>query len=938
VNNIEITSCCLWGKSRQNRQNEYEWHPLVAHMIDTTLVAGEIWENAISPSARKWLSDIFDNGNIPDPQNYMGAFYSLIAGCHDIGKASPAFQEKISYRVDKNKIDIPGCGSPSSNAPHSRVSAATIHPILKECCLDDDLISRIEEIIGSHHGWFISSGYRDDAKKFPSLFGCSNKRNWPEPSCNPWMIARKNLFDILLKVVEEKYKNKSPNFDFKKFKKEVQNVKLDTTRGLVLTGYVILADWLASNEGLFPYLSCKYNDSYIDKSVLHASNALQKVGWRTGWRSSDFSVSSDANAIFNQRFSFSPNGIQQEVIDLVNTIDPRLLLIEAPMGIGKTEAALIAAERLAYKRGIDGVFIGLPTQATSNQMFRRVQKWLNSQAVGTYVVELAHGRALQVQNYNDYVQIGSSTCVGIDQDASAGEPEVLAADEWFVGSKKRLLAPFVVGTIDQVLLSFAKVRYLALRQIGLLGKVVIIDEVHAYDAYMSVFLRRALEWFGKQNVPVILLSATLSSEGRKQLIKSYIGEESDQLYELDRIGYPSITAVHNKNKIITKTIDITGYNDRQVYLEILSEDRESSDNLGSIAETIMKFANQGANVLVVRNTVKRAQDMYKAAFNSIGDKVSLIHARFTVTDRLDKEDKLTSEFGPGGNRPKGHVVIGTQVLEQSLDIDFDVLISDIAPIDLIFQRMGRIHRHKNVRRPDGFKKPRVILTGFSQKDNDPPEFPRDITGVYKEYLLLRTFAVLRNRSSLSVPKDIAELVKSVYEKRTVDVIPNDWCERAEQLRNEWEKDQKNNESSAENYTIPSPKVNSLCDFTKFNIGDIQDDDPRVYAAVRNSKPSIEVALGIADNGNVSSAIFSGVDVPLENDMPNKEQVEAIISSIIRFPSSLTKNIEDTLSVPENWRKHPWLKSQRVVLMNTSGIGKIGEREFSYNSSIGLDVQ
>ena len=208
---------------------------------------------------------------------------------------------------------------------------------------------------------------------------------------------------------------------------------------------------------------------------------------------------------------------------------PGLLLIEAPMGEGKTEAALLAAEVVAAKTGAAGLFVGLPTQATTDQMFSRVTDWLR-RAASPPTVALAHGKARRNQAYRRLMPAG----VGMDEDAAG-----LTASQWLAGRKRVLLTPVVVGTIDQLLLAGIASRHVALRFLGLTGKAVIIDEVHAYDAYMSVILGRALAWLGAARVPVILLSATLPAAARRSLLTSYAGTEVG----LTGTGYPLLTWV-----------------------------------------------------------------------------------------------------------------------------------------------------------------------------------------------------------------------------------------------------------------------------------------------------------------------------------------------------------------------------------------------------------
>lgn len=894
----------LWAKTSRapTEPPTYRWHPLAAHLVDAALVAQQLWAGWLSPSTKRWLGEPLGG------EDHARALFALLAGCHDLGKATPAFQIQVDWLHPQLRDAGLAVDKPlpqRSKAPHALASAATVQPLLAARGWSEPAIRGVAAILGGHHGWFPPLGYEREPIKRPELYGLAGR---PLGGAgDPWSAARERLFDLVVEVAGAQ-----------QVLGLAGTTELGSARRLALAGFVILADWIASNEQLFPYLCLPYDDAYLHAAQQRAAEALVQLGWH-GVANLGAVVGAPA---FEHRFGFSPNALQRQTLEAVEQGDGGLVLIEAPMGMGKTEAALAAAEVLATRQGHGGAFIGLPTQATSNQMFHRTRRWLEQLGPGTFVLELAHGRAQQVPAFRDLLENGAPSAVDVDE----GDIARVTAEAWFTGPKRRLLAPFVVGTIDQILLGTAKVRHVALRHVGLAGKVVILDEVHAYDAYMSVFLRRVLEWLGAERIPVILLSATLPPAVRARLIEAYAGHSTP----LGLVGYPSITTVSTDGHVTTTPV-ATDASSVTVRLEHLDEDPEDESSM-PLLEMVAQMAEAGANILVIRNTVARAQRTYRAvAERRPMGTVHLLHARFTTADRLRKESWLAEHFGRGGTRLSGQVVVGTQVLEQSLDIDFDVLATDLAPVDLVLQRIGRVHRHRGTRRPVGFTEPRVIVTGFTRSPTGPPAFPSGSVRVYGEHLLLRTAALLLARDSLTLPDDVPSLVAAVYGDD--DVIAPAWHDHGARVAVEWQSKQHERERQAEQFVISDPtRAGYLLELERIRLGD--DDDPRVQAAVRDSVPSIEVAIAcVGPSPNI--ARFGTTEVSLEHP-PTPDDVEAVLGSVVRLPSCLTE-AATSLAVPEGWRRHPWLRRQRVLVLGLDGECSLGYYRIRYTDVEGLEV-
>ncbi|MFD7418612.1 CRISPR-associated helicase Cas3', partial [Kitasatospora purpeofusca] len=354
--------------------------------------------------------------------------------------------------------------------------------------------------------------------------------------------------------------------------------------------------------------------------------------------------------------------------------------------------------------------------------------------------------------------------------------------------KMALLSSFVAGTVEQLLFAGLKSRHLALRHLAVAGKVVVIDEAHAYDTYMSVYLDRVLEWLGAYGVPVVVLSATLPARRRRELAVAYAGAgpEAEGFGEVeDASGYPLVTCVAPGLAPVVEDPAVSGRGG-QVWLEPLE------DGLDVLVERLGAELVDGGCVLVVRNTVQRVLDTAKALRERFGDEaVTVAHSRFVDVDRAMKDAGLLERFGPpsrsGAGRPVGpHIVVASQVAEQSLVVVFDLLVSDLCPVDLLLQRVGRLHRHQRgdgqEHRPAGMRVARCLVTGVDWS-GPVPAAVRGSVAVYGRYSLLRSLAVLRPHlekggRAVCLPQDISVLVQAAYAQEAC--VPGGWEE-------EWER-------------------------------------------------------------------------------------------------------------------------------------------------------
>lgn len=472
----------------------------------------------------------------------------------------------------------------------------------------------------------------------------------------------------------------------------------------IVTAVVILADWISSAHC---GSSCQHDPGRIDA-------AWASLNIPAPWTPSDqgftgFSI--DAPHESQQMMAAGADAVQC----------PSLMILEAPTGEGKTESALVAVEKLCATFGLGGFTVVLPTTATTDATYGRIATWLR--ATGSdHAAWLGHSRAALNADYR--------------------APE----HRWLRGNVKTAgLNPISVTTIDQALRIAVRAKHQPLAHLALAGKVVVLDEVHSYDDWTGSYLDTLLAWLGEHGVPVVLLSATLSATRRAELASSYAGRPVRPRAG----GYPCLTVVDHEHVTsiscapATRSITDLG-------VSVMGE-RD-----GDLVARVQNATAAGANVLVVRNTVARAMQA-ATLLRATGSEVTVAHSRFTAGDRARIDTDLLERFGAESTqRPRGHVVVGTQVVQQSLDIDFDLLITDMAPIDSLVQRAGRIHRH-NRPRPRGYEHPMMVLTGVDVT-GVVPSFPPGCSGVYGDFLLLRTMAALRGRDTLSMPRDIPELI------------------------------------------------------------------------------------------------------------------------------------------------------------------------------------
>lgn len=876
-----------------------------------------------------------------------------LATTHDVGKATPAFACQVDSLAEKMRrvgLDMPFRQRMPDRriAPHGLAGQVLLQEWLRGRGWPKSAALPFSIIAGGHHG--VPPTFADirELNVHPDLLRT--------PGCESvWQAVQTEILDAcaVLCGVEDRLD-------------DWRQVKLSQSAQIVLTGLVIVADWIASNSELFPYFPDGMGMS--DKERVEA--AWRGLALPAPWRPP--APMMDVDALFGSRFELPADArvrpVQERAVAVARSMStPGLLVIEAPMGEGKTEAALAVAEMFAARSGAGGVFVALPTMATGNAMFPRMLQWLrrvpDERGAEQRSVMLAHSKAALNEDFRELVRAGRQAVAGVETDggesdwrpredrrASSAE---LVAHQWLHGRKKAMLSSFVVGTVDQLLFVGLKSRHLALRHLALAGKVVIIDEAHAYDTYMNSYMDRVLSWLGAYRVPVVVLSATLPARRRQELAEAYAGSSVGRAEA--RAGYPLLTAVEPARRAVIEEVAPSGRR-TDVRLERLSDD------LDVLADRLEEELAGGGCALVVRNTVGRVLETANFLRSRFADvAISVAHAQFVDLDRARRDAELLELFGPPerceGRRPAKHIVVASQVAEQSLDIDFDLLVTDLCPVDLLLQRMGRLHRHAPRERPARLREARCLVAG-TDWDAVPAEPVKGSQRIYGLHALLRAAAVLEPYLSgtaatghvVRLPEDISPLVQTAY---GTDVTgPPAWQDAMEQAYKKHLLHQQQQSEKAKDFQINEigQPGRALFGWVDAGVGDA-DDTRAGRAQVRDSRESLEVLVvqRLAD-GTVRTLPWlgnghGGRELPAEA-APPWEVARTVAACALRLPFQfsipqvLDQAIEELEAecVPA-WqtKESHWLAGELILMLDEDGRSHLAGYDLRYTPADGLEV-
>lgn len=875
---MNFTEQILYSLMAKTGKNSSEWLPLLQHLQDTADIMSCLCDEFLSPSFAKACGL---------EENEFKKLAVFLAAVHDIGKAIVVFQYKIGDKLPERKSALEASGinfdvsydkGKAKQTPHAFAGEEILNLLgCPEC---------VSTVVGSHHG-VPAENFQDlSMPKFEIAF-YENYYGRDKGNIKVLQDIWQTIFDMAL--------------EYAGFSDVSELPKIDCSAQMLLSGLLIMADWLASNTELFPLLSL---EELKPADTMRAEHAWERLYFPQMWKPEKVIMSDDD---FKDTFGFAPRSVQSEVLKIVeNSENPGIYIFEAPMGCGKTETSLAASEILGAKFGKNGVFFGLPTQATANGIFPRILSWAETQSTELYhSVQLNHGSAALNPLFQNIQR-------GIPQEESDSG---LIIHNWFCDSKKACLADFVTATVDQMLMLALKRKHVMLLHLGLSEKVVIIDEVHAYDAYMNEYLEMALQWLGSYNTPVILLSATLPSARRMSLIRAYLGiKKSDDRFEKEQ-GYPLLTWTDGKD-IRQQRLSYDGAH-KTVSVKTCVSDY--------VVQLVKNVTENGGCVGVIVNTVRRGQMFAELLQDNA--KVLLYHAQFVLPDRAKKEKQLVDLVGKNSTPESrsGLVVVVTQVLEQSLDIDFDMLITDICPVDLLLQRMGRLHRHDRGERPDTAQTPvcYVITDEYTNMESASRK-------IYSHWLINKTADTLPD--SITLPDDISPLVQEVYS------VTSDEC------YDKYINEQKKSKGRADCFRISKPKGKSIHGLLSKPVE--TGDEQLAQAAVRDGISSFDVLLmQLRSDGSIHFLPdqYGGAEV---SECPDDEECRRIAEQKLRLPTMFCQswNIDKNIRELENncmkyiagWQNSPWLKNQLVLFLDEDLKGELNGYDLHYSFEKGLE--
>ena len=681
----------IWAKTRP-------FQSVLTHGIVTGAISQELLYGMVSCGVREELSNALGCA-----EDLLERVLAYVASLHDIGKIEPHFQAswpEMSTVLRQQGLlpELPG------NVRHEKTTYRVLSRIWKENKCTIKALSFYSSILSAHH------------QGHSGMPGRSGNAEWNKLQEEFELNMRRVFF-------------KAESITLPEPKREYRGAV-----GALLLGIVVLADWIASGNEFEDAENWVQGEDSVPHIRLRAKRFMEE----SGLKNSVFNLGCSFPEVWTEIPRSGMRVLQRETETLLSDSDERIsaMLIEAPMGEGKTESGVYAALTMASTWGKNGLYIALPTAATSNQMVERMRSMVENHSIQEKV-RLLHGTAWLTDNISSQID---------SEDANF-------AATWLQPARRGLLGQLAVGTVDQAMMAVLMAKYSVLRLLGLSVKALIIDELHSYDVYMSEIITLLLRWCRALEIPVVMLSATLPPDKKRQMLSAFTDETPPQ-------AYPAITSVSESGKVTVRKIKSCAKSWR-LKIDVLPA-LHATD---TIASSAVSEVSEGGCLCILMNTITDAQKVYLAikASDFCGTLI-LFHARFPVDQRAEIEQRCIKLFGKDKTlRPQKAILVATQVVEQSLDVDFDGMYSAIAPIDLLLQRAGRIHRHEGVLRPDKLSEPRlVILTPAKSGAYGVDGF------VYPGCLLDSSLRLISERDYVKIPEDMPELVASGYDPSAAD--------------------------------------------------------------------------------------------------------------------------------------------------------------------------
>lgn len=735
-----------WGKAGKPEEG-LTWHLLPYHCLDVAAVGWQLLDPQ-RPLCQRLA------GQLKVDQVWLQHWFCFCLMLHDLGKFARAFQNLVP---DMSPQLVPYRGECVYAMRHDSLGFLLWKQHLANRLTNDCLSTAIPEswleIVCGHHGQppiRLPRGWQqhfllDDEQAAESYV--RDLIAWWQPDLAPLANIEKHDLSVV---------------------------------SWQLAGVAVLADWLGSNRDVFDYhtdpmtLQRYWQEIALDKApqtVALSQWSQQRIArYRT----------------IQQQFPFirQSTPLQRHGAERPLAADPQLFILEDVTGAGKTEAAMVLTHRLMAAGLAKGLYVALPTMATANAMYERMAdsyRALFASEISPSLV-LAHGAAKLSEDFVESVAFSQQS-----EDRSYQRDEQSASaycNAWLADSRKKaLLADVGVGTIDQALLGVLPARHQSLRLLGLSDKVLLVDEVHAYDPYMRRLLTTLLAAHARQGGSAILLSATLPHVFRQELVDGFASGLGEEQVKVQQQAYPLVTHFAASDGLDEQPVETRDQVRRHVDVVRLEDEVQA-------IELIHKSITEGRSICWIRNTVKDARSTFAQLQQQpwvVAEKLLLFHSRFAMVDRQRIEAAVLVRFGKNSDKERRHgqVLIATQVVEQSLDLDFDVLISDLAPVDLLIQRAGRLQRH--IRDHNGN---RIEQDGVTDQRQSPcfhllsPDPTLVVDQDWLKSMLPGTQAVyqhvgqlwlsamvLLDHSGFDMPEDARRLIEGVYSDLAHERIP-----------------------------------------------------------------------------------------------------------------------------------------------------------------------
>ena len=744
---------------------------LIDHMLETGIVTECLIDaDGMYRPVLSRLSEITGCDN-----NKLSAKIVFICAIHDIGKAHPIFQGRDAETLEILRRKNLNQASFDTRFRHEQYGA-NIFDRLSADDVDIKNSDIISQIIRMHHQKEQKKNSDIDIIKIDD-----------KEKAKKWRHIQKEIYDYIKNVF---------HFDnLNLINKNISKSELFVVQNAIL-GIMITSDWIASNNYVFDNQPYKNIDEFLKSRKLQALKFLNNEGMIR----QQIPVMQD----FKSAFGFNGRPVQNDVEKIVHKNDIKCMLIESDCGSGKTEAALYAAAVLGNRSGLSGIYMGLPTGVSAEAIQNRVDEFLTSHGMRNTKLYTSKSMLLR-------------------------EPDKKPI--WTDISRQRLLTSSAVGTVDQVMTVARLARFESVRMNGLASKVLIIDEIHAYDTYMLAVIRGLLMICGELGVPVIMLSATLPISTKKGLL-GVVGNRDMELHN----GYPMISYV-TKDGDVYEQVSNQYMPDKKISCKLLP----ILNNNDEIARYAVDAVKDGGCECVIMNTVADAICVYDKIKEKKSDncKIILYHSRMTINARDKKSREILKMCGKDrSERPERAIIVGTQVLEQSLDIDVDYMIIAICPIDLLFQRIGRYHRHGD----EGTIRKRVDVGNTVQV-----LIPADLSNyggteyVYEKcYLDATVDTIQEHNNHLLIPSGMPDMINYVYNHASVDVQVRQIIDEANsdagniKIENGFEIYTKRNALTDKNLNVRLSNV----DETTVQIAIL--DDEEIHALGQSSEADIEL--------------------------------------------------------------------------------------------------